>query len=147
MEKNQTAAPEATAPVTPVKVPKIEQNGVTRPGADTATGRIWEIADAQSAEAKAPAKRADVLKAAEAEGINVTTAATQFGRWCKFNGVKATPAAPKQTAEEKEAAKAAAKAEKDTKKAADKAAKDAAKAAAKAAKAPAAAPATEPAAS
>jgi membrane protein involved in colicin uptake len=142
MEKNH-AAPETV----PVKPPKIEQNDVVRPGAGTATGRIWEIADAQSAAAKAPAKRADVLKAAEAKGINVTTAATQFGRWCKFNGVKATPAAPKQTAEEQAAEKAAAKAKKDAEKAGAKAKKDAEKAAAKAAKTPAAAPATEPAAS
>lgn len=153
-----TAANAGAAPVAdakPAKAPKVEQNGVTRPAAGTATGNVWKIADELSAAAQAPAKRADVLKAAEAEGINVTTAATQFGRWCKFNGVKATPAAPKVSAEEKAAAVAAAKAEKAAKAAAAKAEKDAAKAAAKAAKdaaaaaktASAAAPTTEAAAS
>jgi hypothetical protein len=85
----------ATAPAVE-KTTKVIQNDVTRPGAGTATERIWLIADEQSSAAGAPAKRADVLKQAEAEGINVTTAATQFGRWCKFHGVKPTPAAPKE---------------------------------------------------
>lgn len=85
----------ATATATPEAAPKpakIEKNGVTRPSADSQTGKVWRIADAQSAATGAPAKRAEVLKAAEAAGINITTAATQFGRWCKFNDVKPTPA-------------------------------------------------------
>lgn len=98
MSKSEAAAP---ATEKPAKAPKIEQNGVSRPGAGTATARIWEIADAQSAAKNAPTSRAEVLKAAEAEGINVTTAATQFGRWCKFNGVKAAPKEPKPAKEKK----------------------------------------------
>jgi hypothetical protein len=82
----------AEAAPAPIKAPKVEQNGVSRPGAGTATEKVWAIADAQSIAAKAPAKRAEVLKEAEANGINLTTAATQFGKWCKFNGVKPTPA-------------------------------------------------------
>ena len=100
---------QATAPAAPAveKAPKISQNDVIRPGAGTATERVWVIADTISAAANAPAKRAEVLKAAEAEGINVTTAATQFGRWCKFHGVKPTPAAPKEkVAKEPKAPKA-----------------------------------------
>lgn len=88
MTQNQTP-PEASTK--PAKAPRIEQNGVSRPADGTSTGRIWAIADSVSAASGKPASRADVLKAAEAEGINVTTAATQFGRWCKFNCVKATP--------------------------------------------------------
>ena len=112
-QHHEGAAP--TTPATPVaatkpakaeKVAKIEQNGVSRPGTGTATARIWEIADAESAKTSAPAKRAEVLKTAEAEGINVTTAATQFGRWCKFQGIKAVPEEKKAKATAAPAAEA-----------------------------------------
>ena len=88
------------------KVVRVVANGVTRPASGTSTARIWEIADEISAAAKAPASRADVLKVAEAEGLNGATCATQYGRWRVFNGLKgvdiqgkpkadpATPAAP-----------------------------------------------------
>lgn len=94
---------ETQTPAAEEKAPKIQQNGVTRPKAGTKTARIWEISDAKSAEAGKPAKRKDVLDASSAEGINVATAATQYGRWRKFNGLKgsdeptetgAAPAAP-----------------------------------------------------
>ena len=98
-EQNNTQEASATPAVE--KAPKIEQNGVARPGAGTATARVWDIADAESAKIGAPVKRAVVLAIAEAEKINVTTAATQFGRWCKFHGIKAVPAAPKVKAEKK----------------------------------------------
>lgn len=75
---------------------KVTQNNVSRPGVGTATGRIWEIADTVSAQLKAPAPRSDVMKQAEAEGINKATAATQYGKWRKFNGLKAEPKAPKE---------------------------------------------------
>ena len=87
---DQTAAPAATEEKAP-KAAKIEQNGVARPGAGTTTERIWVIADQISSAAGAPASRGDVLKQAETEGINVTTAATQYGKWTKFHGVKAAP--------------------------------------------------------
>lgn len=86
------AAPKATKPKKekapkPEKAPKDEKNGVVRPSADTSTGKIWGFADALSASTGEPAKRADVLKKAEEAGINPTTAATQFGRWCKYHGL------------------------------------------------------------
>lgn len=117
------------------KAPKVEQNGVTRPKAGTDTGRIWEIADSISAASQRPAGRAEVLAEAEKKKLNPATAATQFGRWCKFHGVKPTP----KPAVDKTAEKAAKKAAKEAEKAAKKAAKDAEKAA-KAAEANAAAP-------
>ena len=73
------------------KAPKIEKNGVTRPKAGTSTATVWDIADAKSRETGKPASRKDVLDAATAAGLNVATAATQYGRWCKFHGVKAEP--------------------------------------------------------
>ena len=70
------------------KIIRAVANGVTRPAAGTSTARIWQIADEISAKAKAPASRADVLKVAEAEGLNTATCATQYGRWRVFNGLK-----------------------------------------------------------
>ena len=72
------------------KIVRQVQNGVTRPAPGTSTARVWEIADEISAKAKAPASRADVLKVAEAAGLNTSTCATQYGRWRVFNGLKGT---------------------------------------------------------
>lgn len=80
------------------KSASVQQNGVTQPSAGTSSAAIWGFADAQSAAAGAPAKRGEVLAACKAAGINEATAATQFGRWCKFNGVAATPREPKAPA-------------------------------------------------
>jgi hypothetical protein len=82
MSENQTPAATAT---------KDTQNGVTRPKADTKTGRIWEIADSLSAQEGAPVARYKVLNAAMAEGLNAATASTQYGRWRKYHGLGAEP--------------------------------------------------------
>lgn len=92
-------APEATAEKKPA-VEKIEQNGVVRPKAGTKTGRVWEISDAISAEGKAPAPRKDVIEACVKEEINASTAATQYGRWRKFNGLEGRAAKPETAATE-----------------------------------------------
>lgn len=76
---------------------KDTQNGVTRPNPGTKTNRVWEIADAMSAEIGAPAPRKKVLEAAMAEGLNVATAATQYGRWRKYHGLGAEPKEASQT--------------------------------------------------
>jgi len=78
------AAAEKKAP----RVPQEKHNGVSRPSAGTATGNVWAIAEAiqKRGKGKSPA-RADVLAACEADGINPATAATQFGKWCRFNGL------------------------------------------------------------
>ncbi len=77
----------------PEKIPAIVQNGISRPKADTATGKVWEIADAESAKKGGPAARKEVLDAASQVGINAATAATQYGRWRKFHGLSAEKAA------------------------------------------------------
>ena len=92
----EAATTGAPAETKPAKAPKIEQNGVTRPSAESATGKVWAVADSLSQAAGKPAGRAEVLKAAEAAGLNTTTAATQYGRWCKFNGVVKAPAEKKE---------------------------------------------------
>lgn len=89
-------------------VVKDTKNNVTRPSAGTATGTVWEICDTLYAQAtdENPITRARVIKAAEAEGVNVSTAATQYGRWRTYMAlgretstvVKAAgEAAPKKT--------------------------------------------------
>lgn len=70
------------------KAPRDEQNGIVRPKEGTKTGRVWEIADAISKKQKSPALRAPVLEEAKSEGINPATAATQYGRWRKYNGLE-----------------------------------------------------------
>jgi hypothetical protein len=77
----------------PAATPQPSAHGVTRPRSGTATGRVWEIADELSAQAKQPAARADVLKAFESEGGNPATGATQYGRWKKFHGLGRAQAA------------------------------------------------------
>jgi hypothetical protein len=87
------------------KAPKVEQIGVSRPKVGTTTERVWAIADALSTAAGKAIERKPVLDAAVAEGINPATAATQYGRWCKFFGVKhAPPKAPKAATPAKAAA-------------------------------------------
>lgn len=83
-------------------VEKVEQNGVTRPSADTKTGRVWELADSMSAAKGEPVDRAALLEATTAAGINAATASTQFGRWCKFYGM--TKAKAPKPAKEKASA-------------------------------------------
>lgn len=88
-----------------VKVVKDSQHGVTRPKAGSKTGMVWEIADKMSAKLKEPAGRGAVIEAATAKEINPSTAATQYGRWRKYNGLTGTG----REAEKKPAKKAAAK--------------------------------------
>jgi len=83
-------APKKKAPKKQPLVRKVpdHKNGVTRPGKNTKTGRIWEIADTLSKKMAEPAPRRDVLAQAKDEEINMATAATQYGRWRKYNGLK-----------------------------------------------------------
>ena len=80
------AKKDETTPVAE-KVKRVEKNGVSRPNPGSKTGRIWEISDHLSAKTNQPAKRADVLAAAEKEEINKSTAMTQYGQWRKFHGL------------------------------------------------------------
>jgi len=93
-----TPAPTLTPTPTPEKVGQPTANGVTRPKSGTICGRIWEMADALSATIGVPADRASILEQAKIEGINDATAATQYGKWCKFYGVT-KPHAEKAAAE------------------------------------------------
>lgn len=89
-------------------VQKDVKNGVTRPKEGTLTGQVWAIADAISRQKKAPARRAEVIEKATAEGINKSTATTQYGRWRVYNDVPAEKREPKPKAAKKAARKKAA---------------------------------------
>lgn len=100
MADTATVAPAAAAPVAAAPaMPK--QNGVTRPKPGTKTGRVWEIADALSAQANAPAPRKNVIAQGVAEGINPATLATQYGRWRRFHGLAREVHAPAPAADVK----------------------------------------------
>lgn len=71
-------------------VEKDTQNSITRPKADTKTGLVWKIADDLSTKLKSPVGRKAVLAAAADEELNPSTAATQYGRWRKYNGLTGT---------------------------------------------------------
>jgi hypothetical protein len=94
-------APKAEKAPTPPKAPKVEQNGVSRPKEGSETGKVWTIADNLTATAGKTASRADVVAAATKDGINEATAATQYGRWRKFNGITGTVAGDKPAKEPK----------------------------------------------
>lgn len=97
------AAPKAKAPKVP-KEPKAKrdplpkENGVTRPKAGTSTGRVWEIVEQLKGRKADVPKRAEVIEAAVAEGINPSTAATQYGRWRQFHGFMREPRSDKKAA-------------------------------------------------
>lgn len=67
-------------------------NGVTRPKADTITGKAWTVFDALSAETGKPAVIADALK--RASDIADATVRTQYARWRKFHGITGRAEAP-----------------------------------------------------
>ncbi len=103
-EKSKAAPKPPKAPATPVaskaakpakpakeakpKVERVKANGITRPKDNCTCGKLFEIADKISASTKKPARRAAVLEAAAKLSINPATAATQYGRWRRFNGLK-----------------------------------------------------------
>ena len=79
--------------------PKDEKHGIARPAdLSKGVGRVWAIADEISGKLGSPAPRADVMAKAEAEGMNPSTVATQYGRWRTYNGLKGTAPIRKEKA-------------------------------------------------
>lgn len=133
MAKKQNPAVEAakTEVNKEVVAPVVKdiQNGVTRPKDGTTCGKVWTICETLSLKNNAPAERGEVIKLAEAEGVNSATAATQHGKWRKYYGLtnSKTPEEIAAKKQEKEAAKVKAAEERKVKadaKAAEKAAKE-----------------------
>ena len=74
---NRLLVPDVTEP----SPPREGGPQYARPGKNTITGRVWEIAD-QLRKAGA-ADRESVVRACVAAGINVNTANTQYSHWKK----------------------------------------------------------------
>lgn len=73
----------------PIERNREESNGVKRPSAGTACAHVWDIATGLSnanGESKVP-RLSEVVKAAEAVGLNKFTARTQYARWRVFHGI------------------------------------------------------------
>lgn len=64
---------------------KVQQNGVTRPAADTKCGQIFAAADEITAKTGHIATIAEVKAACH--GINLHTVKTQFARWRAYQGI------------------------------------------------------------
>lgn len=71
-----------------------EQNGVRRPKAEGACGKVWALADSLSATLGQPVPIANLSAAASAAGINDSTIRTQYALWRKFFGITGRVALP-----------------------------------------------------
>lgn len=75
----------------PPRAPKAPSAPATRPKPGTATGKVWDIADAAFEAAGEvtdwKAFRAAVTELAKAEGINPGTVGVQFGKWKSSKGL------------------------------------------------------------
>jgi len=65
---------------------KAASSEPTRPKAGTSTGKVWDIADDLTQKLGRKATRPEVVSACEVEGINASTASTQYGKWAKVAG-------------------------------------------------------------
>jgi len=83
------------------KVEKVEQNGISRPKADSETGKVWLVCDNLSASLQRVPSREEVLTASAEVGVNPATTATQYARWRKFHGVTGTIPNPNKVVKEK----------------------------------------------
>ena len=78
--------PAAQAPM-PTRQERRTRNNVMEPAAESTTGRVWEIIyDIQGQDGTVD--RQDVMDQCIGEGINPSTAASQWGRWNRFHGMK-----------------------------------------------------------
>lgn len=93
------AAKEAGVKIKAEKAVAITQNGVARPRATSACGKIWAYCDAITAQMGQAAPIAAVLEISKVHTENgvvspfhPTTVRCQFAKWRKFNGVVAVKA-------------------------------------------------------
>lgn len=82
------------------KIEREKRNDVTKPAEGTITGRLWAIIDEISGDKGAPATRKEVLERSEAEGFNMTMAASLYAHWRKFHGLVGTAAPGRVKAKE-----------------------------------------------
>ena len=80
-------APAKVKAVKPSKVTaaKVEATPAGVPKSGTTTGRVWEIADTMRSQSRGDyPDRKEVLAKCEHEGINPSTASTQYAKWLKY---------------------------------------------------------------
>lgn len=101
----EKAAAKAASAETKVKVVMPSQNGITRPRPEGSCGKVWAIADQESARLGQPVPISVLAPACAAAGLNDATTRTQYARWKTFNGVfgavpklVAAPSAPETPA-------------------------------------------------
>lgn len=87
-------AEKAAAAAAKKAVKQPQQNGVTRPRPDGACGKVWAIADEQSAIKKSAVAISELIPHTQAAGLNDATTRTQYARWKTFHGVFAPVAKP-----------------------------------------------------
>ena len=77
----------APTPAPKVVVVKIVKNGITRPATTNKCGKIWDTADAISAQIHGIASFALLKSHPALTAFNMHTLKTQYARWRAFNGV------------------------------------------------------------
>lgn len=71
----------------PPKTPRRPSGTVKplkRPKEGSATGKVWDIADSLVTEGSEAPTRQQVVEACEEQGLNKSTASTQYGKWKKY---------------------------------------------------------------
>lgn len=88
------ADPVRTQAVIRVEKNREERNGVKRPSAGTACANVWDTAfclsdmsETSGSQHTRIATLSEVVKAAEAAGVNKFTARTQYARWRVYHGL------------------------------------------------------------
>lgn len=72
----------------PQQTAKQSRNGITRPGADTRTGKVWACADSITIANHRSATIAELKAHPDLRVVNVNTIKTQYARWRQYNGVQ-----------------------------------------------------------
>jgi hypothetical protein len=65
-----------------------QKNGITRPGSDTTTGKVWHCADEITTKNKQAASISELKQHPDLRQVNDHTIRTQYARWRKYNGVE-----------------------------------------------------------
>ena len=97
-EKYGMPAPSLTVASTP-RSGRPQQNGITRPGTDTVTGKVWRVADEVTLKNQRAASISEVKLHPELKHVNDHTIRTQYARWRKFNGIEGRVATEPRSSE------------------------------------------------
>ncbi len=88
---------------------KITQNDVTRPAADSKTGKVWEIADNLSSTKGSPVSLSELKAETDKIGANPNMVSSQYASWRKFYGIRGRVEDPSKSGKSLEKLEAQAK--------------------------------------